>query len=335
VLAIIAFANAGSKLEDATVPVPLTGTTVEPVRVATAAAVKQPAPPPAPSTQLLFVFRAGGATYMKLSDDEPAHGKRRMVEDDDGASTIAEVRAAALPKRFRGWETKQFTVDGGCTATVAGFAVVTRLVGDPGYVGLEAEKWTVETAADAGTKMLAARLDVPESCAKGLYARDASLAPIVTMETLDDADLASTARSALLATETAQAAQASWSEYQSRDEGAEADDWSEHAEFATHVVRHPRTGVTWVAIHASAEHGCGGPDINVWGLFRVARDGSLVTVFDRKLETLYAIDRILDVDNDGKLELLGKDWLGLQTILARANGDEVSRLEMQFHGCPC
>ncbi len=42
-----------------------------------------------------------------------------------------------------------------------------------------------------------------------------------------------------------------------------------------------------------------------------------------------------DVDNDGKLELLGKDWLGLRAILARANGDEVSRLEIKFYGCPC
>ncbi|MBA2538561.1 MAG: hypothetical protein H0V17_02910, partial [Deltaproteobacteria bacterium] len=114
-----------------------------------------------------------------------------------------------------------------------------------------------------------------------------------------------------------------------------AGDWSDHTDFTTHILRHPKTGVTWVAIHAHTDHGCGGPDINVWGLFRVARDGSLVTVEDRKLDTLYAIDRIIDVDNDGKLELIGKTWLGTETVLTRANGDEVSRLAMKFHGCPC
>nr|MBA2538358.1 hypothetical protein [Deltaproteobacteria bacterium] len=184
-LALVAFATPGAKLEDAAVPVPLAPIADEPVRVSLAVAVQQAAPPPAPSNQLLLAFRAGGATYVKLSEDEPAHGKRRLVSDEDGESTIAEVRAAALPARFRGWETKQLTVDGGCTATIAGFAVVTRLIGDPAYAGIEDDKWTVDTASSAGASVLAARLVVDERCAKGLYARDASLAPIVTLETPD------------------------------------------------------------------------------------------------------------------------------------------------------
>jgi hypothetical protein len=73
VLATVAWATKGSySVAAAEMPVPVIETTdvLEPVRVVEIAAVKQPAPPPAPSNQLLFVFRAGGETYAKISADD-------------------------------------------------------------------------------------------------------------------------------------------------------------------------------------------------------------------------------------------------------------------------
>ena len=134
----------------------------------------------------------------------------------------------------------------------------------------------------------------------------------------------------MLATAAADAAQVEWT----RDD-QNADSWIEHAEFTSFVRRHPGTGQIFVGLHASVEHGCGGPDINLWSLFRVGAKGELVTMEVKNLDTLYSIDRLLDVNNDGKLELLGRNWLGLSLVLTRAGGDEISRLPMEFHGCPC
>lgn len=294
-----------------------------PVKVTEAVAVRQPAPPPAPTNQLLFVFQLGTDTYLKLSDDEPAHGKRTLID----TSTVAEVSLANLPAKFRAWSTKSFTLDGGCTATVKSFAVVTRMEGSPAYAGLDDETWTVATAASAGTSQLAAKLDV-KGCDKALYARDASLVPITELETLERPELAAQARSALLATAAADEAQTAWSE---QNTGS----WIEHAQVTSFTRRHPVTGQVFVGLHASIQEGCGGPDVNVWALFRVGRDGKLVTVLAKKLDSLYSIERIIDVDNDGKLELVGRDWLGISTRLTRVDGEMISELPMPFHGCPC
>jgi hypothetical protein len=330
--------RATSPLGDARIPVPMIpqASTVERLERPVVATVKQPAPPPEASSQLLFVFQAGGDTYVKLSDDTPRHGKRRLVEGDGGVTTIAEVEASKLPRALRGWETKQVTLDGGCTVAVTGFAVVTRLVGDPGYAGRDEAKWTVTSAASTGSSALAARIAAPAECKDALYARDAALAPIVTLEKIENEKLATTATSALLAGDSARAAQASWDEHASGDAETAKGSWADHASFDTRVLRHPVTGTTWVAIHATAtEQGCGGPQINVFGLYRVNDKGELVTVEDRALDTVWSIDRILDLDNNGTLELLGKDWLGLETVLVQQTGEELSRLAMPFYGCPC
>jgi hypothetical protein len=68
----------------------------------------------------------------------------------------------------------------------------------------------------------------------------------------------------------------------------------------------------------------------------VAKDGSLVTVEARVLETLHSITDVIDIDRDGTPELVGSDWLGMDRILTRADGDTVvQHLDMPFYGCPC
>ncbi len=300
-----------------------------PVKITEAVAVRQPAPPPAPSNQLLFVFQLGGDRYLKISDDAPAHGKRTLV---DGSSTVAAV--TNVPAKFRDWSTKSFAVDGGCTATVKSFAVVTRMEGSPGYAGLDDENWTVSTAAAAGTSQFAAKLDL-QGCDKALYARDASLAPINELEKLDRPELVEQALAALGTTAAADQAQTAWDEPNAGSE-QNTGSWLEHAAVSSFTRRHPTTGQVFVGLHANIrDMGCGGPDVNVWALFRVGRDGKLVTVHATKLDSLYSIEKMIDVDNDGTLELVGRDWLGLATVLTRANGEMISNLPTQFHGCPC
>lgn len=302
-----------------------------PVKISEAVAVRQPAPPRAASNQVLFAFRIGNDTYIKLSDDEPRHGKRVLVDD---ASTVAVVAVANLPAKFRGWESKTFEVDGGCTATVKNFAVVTRAIGTPAYAGLDDETWTIETAAKAGTSQLAARLEM-KGCEEALYARDASLASIALLEAIERPDLVDQATSALLTTAAAEEAQAEWTKA-----GADSPDygkgsWLEHGTVNAMVRRHPTTGQIFVGLHAALREGCGGPDINVWSLFRVGRNGTLVLMHAERISSLYSIDRMLDVDNDGDLELLGQDWLGLTNVLATAKGEQYDQLAIAFHGCPC
>jgi hypothetical protein len=81
--------------------------------------------------------------------------------------------------------------------------------------------------------------------------------------------------------------------------------------------------------------GCGDAAVNVWGLYRVEHDGSLTAVQLHKLDDLWSISKLIDVDNDGEPELIGSDWLGLDTIVIRGSGDELERLSLAFFGCPC
>ena len=303
----------------------------EPVHVAMVA-LAAPAATPSRSAQLLFVFRAGKATYVKLADLAPGeplprHGRLTLSEDETTAA-VGVVQKADVPEAYRGWAGKRVVVDGGaCTANVTGYAVVARLTGEPGYAGIEDGPWTVDTVVAQGATVLAARLD---GCAHGSFARDASLAPIIVPERIKDEQLADAARSALLASDVAREADVEWKA--SEQPGT----WEDHAELDTRVVRHPRTGVTWVAVHGTlGDTGCGGPDINVWGLFRADRDGTLTPIELRKLDELYSIETLIDVDGDGELELLGRPWLGLDLVLAHANGEVIDRLALPFFGCPC
>lgn len=296
-----------------------------PVNVTEVLAVRQAVPPLPATDQLLYVFQIGSELYLKISEDEPAHGKRRLL--DDGSTTIASVAAANLPAQYRSWSTKTFILDGGCEASVKDFAVVTRLEGSPSYAGLDDERWTAATAAKAGASQLAARLDVAKECVPGFYGRDASLARMTELETISRPALDDVARSALLATEASADAQIAWAE---QGEGS----WIEHMQLTTFTRRHPTTGEVFIGIHATFEEmGCGGPDINVWGLFRVRDDGTVETVVAKQID-LYSIERVIDVDNDGMPELLGRSRIGT-TVLTTARGVQISELTVPFYGCMC
>jgi len=314
------------------------------------AEVASPVPAPAPRAavaaseqaaplvdEIKLMFRAGGASYMRLADVErddagalgwPRHGRPRLVTEDGAQIALAEVHHEDLPAVHRAWAGRQVVVEGGCRATVVGFAVASRLYGDPGYAGLEKEHWDVAGVMQAGAQVLAARLD---GCS-GTYARDAALAPVAIPEPIRDEGLAAAARRALLASPAAAEVAQGFEELRSTGiEGA----WWQHAELSADVLRHPRTGATFVAVHASAEYYCGGPDINVWGLYRVGAGGALAPVHVVRLEQLRSIEKIIDVEGDGELELIGRTWPSDDVVLAGADGRALDTLGMHFYGCPC
>jgi hypothetical protein len=288
-------------------------------------------PPAAASKELLLVFRAGGDTYVRIADvapeSTPKHGPLRLVDDLDGVAAIGAVNARDLPAPYRAYEGKRLRVDGECSARVTDLALVGRLVGDPAYAGLD-EAWSANTVMRHGAVVLAARID---GCPTGTYARDAALAPVVRPARIFDEELAEAARAAFLASRPAADAQRAWTA--SGLEGT----WSDRIALRIEVLRHPTTQATWVTVYASDPDGeCGGPDVNLWGLFRAGRDRTLEAVDVRKLDTLYSIDHVIDVDGDGAFELIGKTWLGTETVVVGATGEgEIDRLPRPFHGCGC
>ena len=339
-LGVIAAAVAwtASPRVDVPPPPPVTQEVLAPVPMPTVVSVEQPAAP-ARSSEIDLVFRAGGATYMMLApvgdpkDAEamPKHGRPTLFDrgeaDDWQTASIAVVAERDVPLANRRWIGKTVVVDGTCYAKVTGFAVVARLTGDPGYAPREIRAWTAANVLELGAPVLAAKLD---GCKQGTFARDAALSPIVVPKVIEDAALANRARAKLLASSAAKAAQHEW--LRDGRDGTWHDD--ESATVRTLIVRHPTTDVTWVSVHARIEEGCGAPDINIWGLYRVDGD-QLVTAQQRDLGELYSVDRLIDLEGDGELEFIGAPWVPTDTVVSRASGDEVTRLQLPFFGCPC
>ena len=309
-----------------------------------------PVPPPVRSSQLLFTFTADQATYVRLadlkspreSDDDndaprrarptlaiPHHGKLRLATDDGVQSVIGAIAAHDVPAAYAGWLGKKLKVDNTCEATVTGFAVVSQVTGDASYTG--DEQWTTKNVLATGQPMLAARLD---RCT-GRFARDAALPDVVIPASTHDAALERAARTALLASPAAQAMQKTWTEQLDSMAGAGvASAWTHDATITSQVLHHPSTGATFVSVQARVAGGCGAPEANLWGLYRVV-DGTLFPIQVRPLGDIETIDTVLDLEGDGELELLGKPWLGTDQILTRAGGETLDAIALAFVGCPC
>jgi hypothetical protein len=302
-----------------------------PESVIAPARVQEVTPPAPMSKELHLVFTAGGSSWIKLASLEglPRHGKPVLAEDDYQSSAIAGVAEANVPDAFTRWLGKQVTVDGGCRATVTGFAVIARLTGYPGYAGIESadDKWTAPTVFEHGAKILAAKLD---NCAGGSYARDAAYSNVIVPLAIEDEPLAAAAVKSLKASPEVAAAQTEWKEY------SQPGLWhqNEYTTTQTMALRHPMTGATWISVHMQYSGGCGLPNINVWGLYRTDADGKLVRV-KSSLGDIVQIEKIVDVDGDGELEVIGRPWLGTERSLQTASGTTLETLELPYFMCPC
>jgi len=326
---------AGPSVDVPPPPQPVTQEVLALVPMPVVVAVEQPAPP-VRSSELQLVFRAAGTTYMKLAsiDDAktaeamPKHGKLKLYNrgelDHWQSVSVGAVADRDVPLVYRRWTGKAVVVDGACTAKVT---VVARLLGETDYADTDANAWTAQNVFDQGAPVLAAKLD---GCKDGTFARDAALPAVVTPTVIDDNALAKRARAKLLASEPSKHAQLEWEK--AKREG----DWHtrDTASINTIIVRHPTTNATWVSVHARIEEGCGGTEINIWGLYRVDGD-QLVTAQQRDLGEVHSIDQLVDIEGDGELEYIGKPWIATDIIVSRASGDEVQRLVLPFYGCAC
>lgn len=333
--AVVAAATGGAALLLGQAPSPRTGPAAIQLVVAddpaTGDAITSREPAwPLDAGELLLIARAGERTYMKLATLRdrrmPPHETPALVASDAGTITaVAALSPNALGIEHRGWLGREVLVDGWCRATVTRFAVVSRLTGSTDYAGLEGD-WTAANVMENGSRMLAAELsdcsgpfrDTPLatfSMSVARFARDARLAPVVDFVQVDDILLADMASNRMYAF----------------DQALEANE----VQHTTHVLRHPTTGVTWVVAHAVRDEGCGGDNVNAFGLFRVDQDGTLATVELRDLGELWSIDRIVDLEGDGIPELLGTDQLGMDVLVTTTHGRELARLERAFYGCAC
>jgi hypothetical protein len=276
------------------------------------AIARDDAPPAVKLPALAFALTVGGVTYVRIQDGDAApHGAPRAVEE---GAEVAIVRPRDLPGAQRAWLGRALTIDGTCTAHVVGFAVVARIAG-------------YEQADDvfaSGAPVLAARLD---GCAGGI-ARDALRPPAAVPTELDDKELASQARAQVIASQASLETQHAWDDSPGRPR------WQDHATITTRVLRHPGTGVTFVLVHAHNEHGCGDPGVNIVATFEVQADRSLRALAIRTSE-LEHIEAVLDSDGDGRLELVGQDWLGSDTMWQTETGKVLDHIEVPFFGCPC
>jgi hypothetical protein len=322
----------GSLVGVAAVPVPpappptiaIAPTVEEPVVVEAAAPVREES---ASLDEVEFVFTADRASYLALETVEtnalPKHGTPRLVVDEYVHSAIASLREPPLVARA--WQGREVIVDSTCRAHVTGFALIGRITGDPGYAddGSDDDAWTARQIFEYGRVTLAAKLD---NCS-GTYARAASAEAIRVFAPAIDREHEAEARLRLLGSKYAGGIAAQWKEY-----GMEGT-WDQV--IVAKTLRDPQTGTTWISMHAIDQEGCGGVDINVWGLFRVETDGTLTTVQLRPLGELNQIDKLVDIDGDGVPEILGRGWISPDAALTTAAGDSLGEFTTPFYGCPC
>lgn len=290
---------------------------------------EMPAPPP-----VWVVVAAGATSYMKLADLRtalPRHGKPTLTEHDYLATSVAAVADADVPPVHRAWKGTEVIVDGTCRATVIGFAIVARLAGDSAYAS-DADVddgWTAASVMRLGAPMLAARLD---GCS-GELARAASLPAMIVPEVITDGKLVAAAKKKLFASADAKAARAAWAAWETEMESTEHKEL-DFGEVTARVVRHPKTGATFVSIHTTTGGGCGYPDISMWGLYRADESGTLTRI-PTKIGELLTIDRFVDLEGDGELEIVGRPWIGTERMVSRASAEVIERLEQPFFGCAC
>ncbi len=208
--------------------------------------------------------------------------------------------------------------------------MVSRLTGDPAYA--DASSWTAASVMKAGRPVLAAKLD---GC-KGTLARDARLSPIVFPDVRHDAALEKRGLDQLLRSPLAAETQRDW-DRQLKELGSDQaapERWTAPDNIKTQVLRHPRTGATFVSVQIAVPTSCGAPEANIWALYR-ATDAGLVPVVERKMDDVQSIDQLVDLDGDGTFELLGSPWISNEQVILRATGQRLESLVTPFYGCPC
>lgn len=311
--------------------------------------------PLAPS--FAFVLDVGGGVYMHLKDMDavalpdgegaeeddldddarppraplPRHAQPTVVRMDGlPVAAVAAVEASDLPADISAWQGREVLVDSTCRARVTGFALVARVYAED--LAYQEEEQTMSAAElarsifdDVGHLVLAAKLD---GC-KGSYAQPAENPVALPARALDAHPATAAAVARLRQSKVARAAQKTWRE--NDYPGA----WWSDAEVRTRILQHPRTGEIFLSVHALADIECGGLEINLWGLYRVAAGGKLVPLVERTLDNVSTLETFVDIDGDGRFEILAPSLWGLDTFLLDADGSPRAMLHIPFYGCQC
>jgi len=313
-----------------TIPVIDPAPQAELVPVASASTVRDERQP-APSNKPGFVIDVDNATWMILDVDPTSidtHRAPHLAAGEYASDTVALLRDRDLTSELRGWRGQDVIVDGTCTDTLHDFALITQVTGDPVYADDTTHPhWTTKTIEANGTHFVAAKL----SHCTGKYARAASAPAAVPFLEVAEPELEQRAIAALKQSPTGLAVRA---QIAAQYSGESKINFDEATQVETKVARDPRTGATWIAVHAHADFMCGGPEINFFGLYRAA-EGQLVTVREIQSPDLAGVDALVDLDGDGVPELLGNGWITPNRAFYNQDLAPIVSYEIPFFGCPC
>lgn len=295
------------------------------------------------SLDFRFTVATRDGLYLVLSEltAPEAHGEVSLAHELEADSqlftSVAPVDEGALPAEASAWTQRKLRLDDGCQAEVDGFVLLSRVephfgtvqtwqgVGDLPGPALDEAQTAREAFALAGTQ-LAARL---RGCSQGAFAqRVETPAPISAIE-LTDEPLLARGRAAFVALPTVQALQ--------RRHRKEAEDpsgvWWQQS-LKAEAFRHPSSGQVLISVQADNGGTCADFSAADWALFE-ARGDRLVRLRDEL--TPARVVRALDVDGDGRLELL-VEHPDLSTDRVLVSPDQAwsePRLVRSYQDCPC
>jgi hypothetical protein len=348
-------------------PVPTSHLAVLPSEVAQRAVAPTPVAEPL-EPGFALVFDRAGATYVHLQDMDaidmsedteedlaelgdaeegddfeedvrparaplPPHASPVLVRVEGmPAAAVAAVKTEDLPASIAAWQGREVLVDGVCRARVTGIDLVARVYSED--LAYDAEQQQLSDTAvarmifdDAGHLVLAARLD---AC-QGTYAQPADvMAAAIPARLLDSHPAVPAALRALQHSAPGRVAQRMWRE--NDYEGT----WWQDADVTTHVLQHPRTGEVFLSVHAQADVECGGLEISLWGMYRVTSGpAGIEPLTERRLDNVRELQTFLDIDGDGRFEMLAASRWGMDTFLLGADGGREAMLHLPYVGCQC
>lgn len=290
-----------------------------------------------------FTLALDSGFYLALSDAKlPEQLGPVAAESGDKNSEVftasRTVPEAALADSVRSLKNKKLRVEGGCVASVSEFRALTRVVPHFG----ERDRWNgvldgkkgqpmppaqiAKAASALGKPQLFAKLD---GCSEGRFAWiDGAQQPLAA-EPVEDPELAERALAAFGKLPSVLARQ---KEFLKQAEHPEGKWWEEGTEVA--IFKHPRSGQVLVSVLANLRDGCGGFSASEWAIFE--RKGKALKRIPLTQTPPDRIQDALDVDGDGRLELLGETDFGTDIALYWPDADELgSPLEHAYLDCPC
>lgn len=297
---------------------------------------------------LYFTLTLDSGFYVSLPDAKVPENLGPLTlesgeKNTDVYTVSRSVQEADLEASVRELKSKKLRLEGGCSATVSDYRVMTRVLphfgersrwtgkGDSAQAGKPLPPAQVASAAYAlGQPRVFAKLS---GCTDGRFAWmvdrvGGGLQPLAA-EPVEDPALAERAQAAFGKLPSVVAHQRA---FLKQAENAEGTWWEEGTEVA--IFKHPKSGQVLVSVLAILKDGCSEFSASEWA------------VFEAKGKTLKRIpisqsipDRVqdaLDVDGDGRLEFLAETDYGTDIELIWPGSDERgTSLEYAYLDCPC